>query len=319
MGKIIVSQDHLAGITKDLQQVVSQIREMDSRLQQTLNSLPWESRSRGEVTEIFASYQAKMKMMNKQLEELSRFVDKTRQEFAAQDEKELVFLGMTGFNAKAPIDGAGNTFGTVTGALAVAGVAYRVRNGYMVKRELNKRTPRVLVRDSYAAGDANRRLKGRDYKIHYLRDIEKQIANGTASGKIKEIAAMVKPGYAVKTALKDKLGWASVAIDAYTDTKDNLKENASGDKIAGDIIGNVVVGGATTAAAAAITVAALPAAVPALGVAAVGFGVSVGLTYVAEGIKWNIDTDGDGEDDSIKDMVKTGAKQVCSTVAGWFK
>ncbi|MFI8705777.1 hypothetical protein ACIGHG_01620 [Bacillus sp. NPDC077411] len=35
-------------------------------------------------------------------------------------------------------------------------------------------------------------------------------------------------------------------------------------------------------------------------------------------MKWNFDLDGDGEDDSIKDMMKTGAKKAWSTVAGWF-
>ncbi|PEI58943.1 hypothetical protein COE98_30180 [Bacillus wiedmannii] len=96
-----------------------------------------------------------------------------------------------------------------------------------------------------------------------------------------------------------------------------MKNNESNDKIAGDIIGNVVVGGAVTVGATALTVAALPAA-PVLAVAAAGFAVSVGLTYFTEGVKWDVDLDGDGEDDSIKDMVKTGAKKTWSTVAGWF-
>ena len=71
-------------------------------------------------------------------------------------------------------------------------------------------------------------------------------------------------------------------------------------------IGNVVVGGATTVGAAALVVAAAE------------FGISVGLTYFTEGVKWDVDLDGDGEDDSVKDMVKTGAKKAWSTVAGWF-
>jgi len=33
-------------------------------------------------------------------------------------------------------------------------------------------------------------------------------------------------------------------------------------------------------------------------------------------VKWDVDLD--GEDNSIKDMVKTGAKKTCSTVVGWF-
>ncbi|MBJ7987848.1 hypothetical protein JDS94_28140 [Bacillus cereus] len=99
------------------------------------------------------------------------------------------------------------------------------------------------------------------------------------------------------------------------DTSENIKNNESSDKIAGDIIGNVVVGGAVTVGATALTVMALPAA-PVLAVAAAGFAVSVGLTYFTEGVKWAVDLD--GEDDSIKDMVKTGSKKAWSTVAGWF-
>ncbi|PDY53100.1 hypothetical protein CON61_11875 [Bacillus toyonensis] len=106
-------------------------------------------------------------------------------------------------------------------------------------------------------------------------------------------------------------------MDSYTDTSENIKNNESSDKIAGDIIGNVVVGGAVTVGATALTVMALPAA-PVLAVAAAGFAFSVGLTYFTEGVKWDVDLDGDGEDDSIKDMVKTGSKKAWSTVAGWF-
>ncbi|WP_459502398.1 hypothetical protein [Bacillus sp. C1] len=89
------------------------------------------------------------------------------------------------------------------------------------------------------------------------------------------------------------------------DTSENIKSNASSDKIAGDIIGNVVVGGATTVGAAALTVAALPAAAPALVVAAAGFGISVGLTYFTEGVKWDVDLDGDGEDGCEKSLVNS--------------
>ncbi|WP_255295587.1 hypothetical protein [Bacillus cereus] len=129
---------------------------------------------------------------------------------------------------------------------------------------------------------------------------------------------MIKKGSAAKMALKDKLGWASVAIDSYTDTSENIRDNASSDKIAGDIIGNVVVGGATTVGTAVLAVAVLLAATPALAFAVAGFSISVGLAYLTEGVKWDVVLDGDGEDDSIKAMVKTDAKKTWSTVAGWF-
>ncbi|PDY84946.1 T7SS effector LXG polymorphic toxin [Bacillus toyonensis] len=234
------------------------------------------------------------------------------------DKKES-FLGMTGFDPMVPLDGMGNIFGTLSGAAAVGNTVYKVRNGYEIKKDFDRKNKRVLVRESYDSVKDNKKVNGRhrDHKIYYVNDIEKKIENGTATPKIKEIEAMLKKGSAAKMALKDRLGWASVAIDSYTDTSDNIKDNASSDKIAGDIIGNVVVGGATTVGAAVLTVAAFPAA-PALVVAAAGFGISVGLTYLTEGVKWDVDLDGDGEDDSIKDMVKTGAKKTWSTVAGWF-
>lgn len=209
----------------------------------------------------------------------------------------------------------------MTGAAAVARLGYRVKNGYMIKAQLDRNSPRVLVRESYDSVKDNKATNGRprDYKIHYVRDIEAKIANGTATPQIKEVASMIKPGYAVKSALTDKLGWASVGIDVFTDTQENINQNAGSDKIAGDIIGNVVVGGATTVGATLLTAAILPAAAPVLAVGAVGLGVSVGLTYLAEGVTMNMDLDGDGKDDSVKDVVKHGAKKAWSTVAGWFK
>ncbi|MHA7582661.1 hypothetical protein ACX12E_20080 [Paenibacillus vandeheii] len=191
----------------------------------------------------------------------------------------------------------------------------------MVKPQLDRNTPRILVRESYDSVKDNKIVNGRprDYKIHYVRDIEAKLTNGTATPQIKEIASMFKPGYAVKSALTDKLGWASVGIDVFTDTQENISHNASSDKIAGDIIGNVVVGSATTVGATLLTAAILPAAAPVLAVGAVGLGVSVGLTYLAEGVTMNMDLDGDGKDDSVKDVVKHGAKKAWSTVAGWFK
>ncbi|MBX9975174.1 hypothetical protein H7K21_19480 [Cytobacillus firmus] len=102
---------------------------------------------------------------------------------------------------------------------------------------------------------------------------------------------------------------------------ENKREPAS--KIIGDTLGNIFVGAGVNAlgAAATIGIMSIPALVsaPITTVVAVGFGVSVGLTYITEGIKWNVDLDNDDEDDSIKDMVKAGFTNGLETVAGWFK
>ncbi|UOY91225.1 hypothetical protein MUG87_11730 [Ectobacillus sp. JY-23] len=317
MSRIVVTEQYLMSLSNELKAAMDHLKQVDSKVQRSLHAIPWESQNRGEILSMYGSYQQKLRIANEQLTALSKFVDTTKENFIKADQS---FLGMKGFNGMAPIDGLGNTFGTVTGALAVAHVGYKVtKDGYKVVKQLDRHRPRILVREDHQSAAHQKRMKGREHKIYYVDQINKQLANGTADAKTREVAAMIKPGSAVKMALKDKLGWASVAIDTYNDTSDNIKSGASGDKIAGDIMGNVAVGAATTVGAAALTVAILPAAVPALGIAAAGFAVSVGATYIAEGIKWDVDTNGDGEDDTIKDMVKTGAQKVCSTVAGWFK
>ncbi|KON90317.1 hypothetical protein AF332_14830 [Sporosarcina globispora] len=108
-----------------------------------------------------------------------------------------------------------------------------------------------------------------------------------------------------------------MGIDVVVDIGKNIYEEKPVSKIIGDTLGNIGVGVGVTALAGALTIATLPASAPIAAVATVGFGVSVGLTYLTEGVKWNVDLDNDDEDDSIKDMIKAGFS---NTIAGgWFK
>ncbi|WP_342552890.1 hypothetical protein [Paenibacillus sp. FSL R7-0652] len=320
MTKIVMKAAYLNALAQQIEQVTAQLQQVDGMLQHAIQGAAWQSGNRQTIIGLYQAHQQRFQSAGQSMQQLAAYVKTTRQTMQQQDNAGGQ-LGVTGINLLAPFDGLGSTVGTVTAAMAVARLGYRVKNGYMVKAQLDRNTPRVLVRESHDAVKGNKAPNGRprDYKIHYLRDIEAKIANGTATPQMKEIAAMLKPGYGVKSALTDKLGWASVGIDVFTDTKENISENAGTDKIAGDIIGNVVVGGATTVGATLLTAAVLPAAAPVLAVGAVGLGVSVGLTYLAEGIKLDMDLDGDGKDDSVKDVVKHGAKKAWSTVAGWFK
>ncbi|MBS4189647.1 hypothetical protein KHA94_05400 [Bacillus sp. FJAT-49705] len=84
----------------------------------------------------------------------------------------------------------------------------------------------------------------------------------------------------------------------------------------GDTLGNVFVG-AGTAVAGALLVTTLPVSLSFTAVVTAGFGISVGLTYLTEGIKF--DFDNDKKDESMKDMVKAGFTDGLETVAGWFK
>ncbi|WP_240636815.1 hypothetical protein [Paenibacillus silvae] len=320
MTKIVMKAEYLNSLAQQIEQVTAQLQQVDGMLQHALQGAAWQSGNRQTIIGLYQAHQQRFQSAGQSMQQLAAYVKTTRQTMEQEDNTGGQF-GVTGINFLAPFDGLGSTVGTLTAAMAVARLGYRVKNGYMVRAQLDRNTPRVLVRESHDAVKGNKAPNGRprDYKIHYLRDIEAKIANGTATPQMKEIAAMLKPGYGVKSALKDKLGWASVGLDVFTDTKENISENAGTDKIAGDIIGNVVVGGATTVGATLLTAALMPAAAPVLAVGAVGFGVSVGLTYLAEGIKLDMDLDGDGKDDSVKDVVKHGAKKAWSTVAGWFK
>ena len=319
MGRIIMTSAYLETLVRQIEQVTTQLQQVDMSLQQALERAAWQSSSRQDIMALYGSQQRSFQTAAENMVQLAGFARSTRDKFEQEDQSGGN-LGIE-FNPMAPLDGLGNITGTMLGAMAVARLGYRVHNGYMVKQQLDRRLPRILVRDSYDAVRGHPMVNGRprDYKIYYLHDIEAKIRNGTASPKIKEIASMADPMYGVKSALKDKLGWASVGIDVFSDTKENIENNASGDQIAGDIIGNVVVGGVTTVGATLLTAAVMPAAAPVLAVGAVGFGVSVGLTYLAEGIKLDMDLDQDGEKDSVKDVVKHGAKKAWSTVTGWFK
>lgn len=320
MSRIVMTSEYLNLLVQQLEQATQQLQQVDSALHYSLQTADWQSSSRQHIMELYLTSQRNFREASEHMNILANFARSTKERFEQEDQSRG-FLGLVGFDPMAPLDGPGNITGTLLGAFAVANLGYKVHNGYIVKQQLDRRIPRILVRDSFASVPSNPRVNGRprDYKIYYLRDIEAKIANGTASPKIKEIAAMVDPMYGAKAALKDKLGWASVGIDVFTDTKENLGNHASTDKIAGDIIGNVVVGAATTVGATLLTAAIMPAAAPVLAVGAVGFGISVGLTYLAEGVKLDMDLDQDGEDDSLKDVVKYGAKKAWSTVSGWFK
>ncbi|WP_245640189.1 hypothetical protein [Paenibacillus dakarensis] len=320
MSRIVMTSAYLNTLVQQLEQAANQLQQVDSALQHAIQSAAWQSSSRQNIMALYSGHQRNFLTAAVNMQELAAFARSTREKFEQEDQSGGT-LGIAGFNPMAPLDGLGNITGTLLGGLAVARLGYRVQNGYMVRQQLDRRRPRILVRDSYASVRSNPIVNGRPrgHKIYYLDSVRAAVANGTASPKIKEIAAMADPWYGAKSALKDKLGWASVGIDIFTDTKENLDNNASSDEVAGDIIGNVIVGGATTVGATLLTAAIMPAAAPVLAVGAVGFGVSVGLTYLAEGVKLDVDLDNDGQDDSVKDIVKHGAKRAWSTVSGWFK
>jgi hypothetical protein len=223
------------------------------------------------------------------------------------------FLGMTDVDWLAPFDGT-NLIGTLLDAGVAFNVGYKVLKGYEIIRT-SKGT--IKMKDGQQI-QRKKNPKGRKHVKYKIYD-ESYINSQAEKGNYIDAASYSKSyRVAAGAALKDKLGWISVGIDVVSDTKQNLAAGASNSKMAGDILGNVAVG-AGALVVGGLTVAALPAAAGAMTIAAIGLGVSVGVTYVTEGIKWNIDLDKDGEDDSIKDVVKTGFGKAIDSVAGWIK
>ncbi|MEH6947113.1 LXG domain-containing protein [Bacillus sp. JJ634] len=218
----------------------------------------------------------------------------------------------TEFDPYAPIAGM-NWFGTSSEAIAVSQTIAKTFKGYEVIRNDKKikiTDGKVIQRKKRPAG----RLRAK-YKIYDRTNIKDQMKRGNYV-KAAEFANVKGAAHA---ALKSSLTAASIGLDVFSDTKSNVEEGASKTKITGDILGDIAVGVGTTAAAAGLTIFVLPVAAPVAAVAAAGFVASVGLTYFTEGVKWNTDTNKDGEDDSIKDMVKYGFWKSIGTVAGWLK
>lgn len=218
----------------------------------------------------------------------------------------------TGFDPYAPIAGM-NWFGTSSEAIAVSQTVAKTFKGYEVIRNDKKikiTDGKIIQRKKNPAG--RQRAK---YKIYDRTNINAQMKRGNYI-KAAEFANVKGAAHA---ALKSGLTTASIGLDVLSDTKSNVEEGASKTKITGDILGDIAVGVGTTAAAAGLTIFVLPVAAPVAAVAAAGFVASVGLTYFTEGVKWNTDTNKDGEDDSIKDMVKSGFGKSIGTVAGWLK
>ncbi|MCS0674499.1 hypothetical protein [Cytobacillus firmus] len=149
-----------------------------------------------------------------------------------------------------------------------------------------------------------------------LKEMDDRVLKELKEGGDLEGTEFVNKKAAVLGALRDRLGWLSVGVDVVSDFNENLKKDASTNKIIGDTLGNVVVG-AGTAVAGALLVTTLPVSLSFTTVVTAGFGISVGLTYLTEGIKF--DFDNDKKDESIKDMVKAGFTNGLETVAGWFK
>jgi hypothetical protein len=223
------------------------------------------------------------------------------------------FLGMTEFDWMAPFDGT-NSIGTSLDVLLTLSVGRKVLRGFEVIRDKNGKVKITSERPTQRI----KKPKGRPRAKYNIFD-DSYIRSQANRGNLIEAAAYSKNvKVAAGAALRDKLGYAGIMVDIYSDTTDNINKGASSDKIAGDVLGNVAVGVGAIAVGGA-TVALLPAAAGVASIAVVGLGVSVGITYLTEGIKWNVDLAKDGEDDSIKDMVKSGFKSGINTVAGWFK
>lgn len=202
------------------------------------------------------------------------------------------------FDATAPVSSYGNAFGTVSEGIALTETAYKVgRYGVSITRTGNN----FIVKNGHHIG-----IPGGNYHKNYINSQVKR-SNNLA------VAKYVHPTAAVKNAFKSKLGVIGIGITAGENAYENIETNASTSKVIGDAAVDVGIGAVSLAGGAVAVAAAGTIGLPIVGAAAIGFGASVAVSYLIEGLKFgkNQKTLSKG----LKDSVQHGVK----TVAGWFK
>ena len=209
---------------------------------------------------------------------------------AAQSKKNVEF------DAKA-FASPGNSYGTtIATANAVNYLEKYTKDGFSVQ----KKGDYAIVKGARSTSALEEGINGTRYAAKN-------------ADKYSEVFKFVDPNIAVKNALNPKtttakLGYAGVALDVGFDTYNNVKNGASGTKIAADAIVDIGFGTGAIASGAAVG-AAVGSVVPVAGtlVGAVA-GAAAGLAYIAvtEGIKV------DGV--SLKDKAKQETKTVLDKV-----
>lgn len=155
MTKIVMKADYLNSLAQQIEQVTAQLRQVDGMLQHALQGAAWQSSNRQTIIGLYQTHQQRFRSAGQSMQELAAYVKTTREKMQQEDQTGGPF-GLTGINPLAPFDGPGSTVGTLTSAVAVARLGLRVKNGYMVKAQLDRNTPRVLVRESHEAVKGNK-------------------------------------------------------------------------------------------------------------------------------------------------------------------
>lgn len=225
--------------------------------------------------------------------------------------EEKSIFSETELDGTVPFTGT-NLVSTLSEGAAVAHTTYKASKGYKVIR--NQGNVKItnggsIQRKKNPPG--RKRATNQIYEKTYI-DSQMKQGNYVKGAEFSGVKG------AVNAALKNKLTPVAITLDVISDTKENLEQGASKSKVAGDILGSIAVGVGTTAVATSLTIFALPAA-GVVTLAAAGFAVAVGVTYLTEGFKLNVDKNKDGEKDSIKDLVKFELGEGIRTVAGWLK
>ncbi|MBH0156278.1 LXG domain-containing protein [Fictibacillus sp. 5RED26] len=204
----------------------------------------------------------------------------------------------TVFDLSAPVSSTGNKFSTGTEAVSYYNTAINTQvKGFGIKKD----------------GDVFRVKNGNVVNIKGKRYHSKWIDSQLKRGNIPEIAKNVKPSSALKSSVRGGLAWVGVGITTTENAYENIQNNESTSKIVGDAgvdvgLGAVTLGlGSATAAFVVGTVGA-----PVLAGATVGLAVSIGVSYILEGIKT-----GKGQK-NISDKIKDKVQKSVKTIANWF-
>ncbi|WP_416728563.1 T7SS effector LXG polymorphic toxin [Fictibacillus sp. JL2B1089] len=198
----------------------------------------------------------------------------------------------------APVNSAGNAFGTLTEGAAFAKSAYNTQvKGFRISK----------YNDNFHVKNGKvENIKGKKYHKNW---IDSQIKRGNTP----EIAKHVKPGSIVKSTMKGGLSWLGVGITTTENAYQNIKNEESTSKIVGDAGVDVGLGAVSLGTGAVFVSAVVASGGTVLVAAAAGLIISSAITFAFEGIKTGKDKK--SASDKIKDGVQKGVK----TIAGWFK
>ncbi|GGB58079.1 hypothetical protein GCM10011409_39480 [Lentibacillus populi] len=220
------------------------------------------------------------------------------------------------FDPNAPFDSPGDIVSRGTDANAFYSTSKKVVNDFSIEKYKTegKRNVKYKVYNPEQIG-ISKSNKGRKTKTFDKSYIDAEIKRGNTP----KIAQYVKTSTGAIQALKSKAGWFGVGVTTAENIHNNIEDGESTLTIIGDAGVDVGLGATSLAIGGAVSAAVVGTlGAPIILGAVAGLGISVGASYLLDGVKINGKTISEGIKDGVK-KVGDGIKKGIKSIAGWFK